>query len=176
MTPNVFQSVIERLYGRFEKRMPLDAVKDDAWESVKGIPDEAVPWILSRLLDMESFPRNWVRDFRSLWASWLQAHPEKRAHEDRGCHKCTGGELHAVMIYPSARMAYTAACPCGHCQPALGSSRTQEQLERAGYVVFRHGADAADYAKRYVHEARGIEQINGRLCFQAVLTQHRRAA
>ena len=177
MTDAKFQNVIERIYGRYGRKMPLPSVIDDAWNDVQAIPDEAADWILSRLLDLEELPRNWVKSFKSLWNSWREARPERQAYEpraNRGCQFCEGGELSAVMLYP--RSAFVAGCPCGHCQPFMASAKTWEQLERSGYHVFKAGLDANEFARKHIHAVLGIVQVNGRNRLVGLVDAHKRAA
>ena len=143
MKDTTFNACIKRLFGRFNRKSPEDAeVLQDAWDATKHIPDEAVPWIMGKLLDLDKMPTNWVREFRSLWDSWRSNNPEKCAkgqQSARGCNYCDGGELY--VCFERSGNWYTASAPCGHCSPFLPGSITTAAAQARGYVVIQPYVD-----------------------------------
>ena len=67
-----------------------------AWyEKVANIPDEAVPYIVSKITDeADAMPRNLPKAFRECFRAWQMEHPEKFAvTEETGCADCEKGVL-----------------------------------------------------------------------------------
>lgn len=146
MKDTTFNACIKRLFGRFNRKAPDDDdVRQDAWDAVKHIPDEAVPWIMGKLLDSDKLPMNWVREFRALWDSWRSNNPEKCSKTQqggtRGCQFCDGGELH--VCFERNGQWYTACAPCGHCSPFLPGSITTAAAQARGCVVIQPYVDEA---------------------------------
>lgn len=138
MTNEVFRACVKRLFGRYNRKAPEDAdVLQDSWDAVKHIPDEAVPWIMGKLLDLDQLPRNWVREFKSLWDAWRTNHPEKCAYEGtkprKDCVYCDQGELYSAAFKDG--LWYAASAPCGHCSPFVPGSMTTSALNARGHTV-----------------------------------------
>lgn len=137
MNDTVFHATIRRVYGRFNKRLPHQDVIDDAWEDLKGIPDESVPWILERIRALDKMPDNWALEFKRLWHSWRTVHPEKCAYEGakpkKDCPYCDQGELYSAV--EKNGLWYPSSSPCGHCSPFVPGSVTVASLQARGHVV-----------------------------------------
>lgn len=144
MVRQEFDAVIENLGAFYERKVkPIPRTLEMWFEKVKNIPSEAVGPIQDKIMDeCEYWPRNLPATLWAMYHTWLEAHPEKRAHRTEiDCPDCESGwlTLQKIVLNKFGKSMYrtaipTFAWPCGKCRQLPSKQyRTLFQAIEAGY-------------------------------------------
>ena len=118
-----------------------------AWfEKVQHIPDEALPFIVSKITDdVDAMPRNLPKIFKEKFRAWQMEHPEKVAAEsEQGCADCESGVLHLE------RDGVTAAifCQCYSGNAGYVGRTTLAYMQRQGWRSTKADKLGPDYVDK----------------------------
>ena len=99
------------------------------------IPQEALISIRSQFRDLETWPKNLPKWLWAQFNLWLEANPEKKAPEKKGCDQCHEGWIMVSRF--DARVKYRVDVPfrCGNCNQDPGAipAKNRLQLIEEGY-------------------------------------------
>ncbi|MDR2056587.1 MAG: hypothetical protein LBQ10_12090 [Desulfovibrio sp.] len=112
-----FESVMEKIYGTFGRKIPEGIVIADVWDRVKSLPDAFMDFAHEKLRDEEKLPGNMGLALQRLWPEYLDKNPGIRsAHKDNeGCDNCRGlpGSLPGMFfVYGPDGHRYAVKCVC----------------------------------------------------------------
>lgn len=93
MTDTVLHGILEDIYAAFGKNAPSFASRqfENVQRRTAHIPDEVALDIRGMLEESADMPKNIGLALQNAWDSWLKAHPERKAHEQRFCGNCHNG-------------------------------------------------------------------------------------
>jgi hypothetical protein len=110
-----FGKFVKSLCLYFERKQPDPEVRDAWFEALQYLPGEALDWIAARLQESEVWPRNFPGLVKDLFRRWREAHPEKRAPDEKpGCQECDGGYLRVSQEAKNGQWC-NLAFRCGNC-------------------------------------------------------------
>ena len=127
-------------YFRFQT-IPSESQFDQWYEKIKFIPGEAVDWIVVKITDMDSLPRNLPKTIVALWYAYRKEHPEKIANVNTECDECNStGFIHYVRLSKMydlpMKIHGTALCPkCENYRKTVGQHLISGGITESGVKV-----------------------------------------
>lgn len=134
MREPIFTDAVAEIYATFGRAVPAGAIRDTLFDRTSHIPDEAAPYIVERICDLDRLPQNMSREFRNAWADWRARNPTRIVRPD--CPACgNSGVRHCWGPDERGRWRHFCA-PCPACRsgdedPAV----SLPDLERRGALV-----------------------------------------
>lgn len=140
MRRQYFETILEKIYATFGKRLPTENVCDAIFERIKDFPDDFLDYAYRRFQDMPQLPQNLGYCLRrELWPEYLEKNPDLRAGRSyETCPKC-------IKCMPGYRKAYApdyspviVRCTCGNApNPNHEPIPTDAELTAKGFYIKR---------------------------------------
>lgn len=135
MRAQIFNDAIAEIFATFGRGVPTGTVRDTLFDRTRHIPDEAVPYIVERVCDLERLPQNMSREFRNAWADWRARHPARILRPD--CPACRNTGVRHVWGQDEQGEWRHCVVPCPACQDGNDGVPvvSLRALERGGALV-----------------------------------------
>lgn len=137
MTKDGFASFVTDLCSYTVHKLPAKETLQVWYRDCSRIPDEALEWIKStQLRETDGFP---AKNFpKWIWAQfnlWLEANPEKKAHDKKGCDQCHEGWVTVSKYDGRVKYRGDLLFRCANCNGGPGAvpAKTRLQLLEEGY-------------------------------------------
>jgi len=144
MDKAIFAEAIKDIYYSFDlKTLPDPAAVEIWFNKVSFIPEMAVNFIVTRITDQESKPRNIGVSFLVYWKEYQRSNPQNIFKETNHCDECSINDKPLGFLRFIAADGYRYICRCGHCDNWhlwLGSQKwapafTKAQILSRGWKI-----------------------------------------
>jgi len=162
------------VYQYFRYTTMPDSETIRSWhDKIKFVPIIALPWIIDRIQEMDSLPRNIPKLIKELWFQYRRENPEKAVQDIQDCGGCGSQGFFLVerlnnMYYPPMKTSMMVLCSeCGNWRRHFGDNmlklcarRNRQELIDLGFDILEtDGTYAGRKLKENVFKVRDVGSL-----------------